>query len=120
MNDSTVLLAALGIVSACVGGLIWVIKHMFEQVVPALDKVVDSMMANTTATKAADAYLRERNGRDNQVHKDLIKSINAIPEQIIKTADITSKVLKDSVSDQHIVNQTVDTQNVNKVVADKK
>lgn len=78
MSDSTVLLAALGIVSACVGALIYVIKFMFQKIVPLLESLTISTDKNTKATKKADEYLRERNGRDNEFHGEVMKGLKAI------------------------------------------
>jgi len=79
--ETTVLLAALAIVSACVGALVWVIKHLFTQILPVLNNVVKVTELNTEATKAADAYLRERNGRDIHFHENVMKALVAIQKK---------------------------------------
>lgn len=95
MNDnSTVLLAALGIVSACVAGLLWVIKFMFKELLPTIQGLEHATKANTSATKSADKYLKERNGRDTKIHTELVTAIKEIPAQIVETASITAKELK--------------------------
>jgi hypothetical protein len=104
MQDSsayTVLAVAIvGVLATCVGGLIWVIKTMFRQIIPLIEngnkiiaKVDVSTRANTKATKAADAYLRQRNGRDVEFQKANIAAIQAVPDQIIASAKITAKIL---------------------------
>lgn len=133
MSESAVLIAALGVVSACVGGLIWIIKFLFEKLLPRIDEgnVALSHLAkatdqNTRATKAADAYLRDRNGRDaehakvslentNRTHKELIAAIAEIPAQIIATADVTAKALH-NLPAQQVKKQEVQTQ----IVVEKK
>jgi len=72
--ETTVLLAALGIVSACVGILGWVIKFLFTKILPVLENVV-------VATKSSDTYLRERNGRDIHFHTNVMETLTAIKEQ---------------------------------------
>jgi len=89
--ETTVLLAALGIVSACVGILGWVIKFLFTKILPVLENVV-------VATKSSDTYLRERNGRDIHFHENIMKSLLVIQEGATK---------------QTVVEQTVENQIVN-------
>ncbi len=114
MSDNTIILAALGIVASCVAGLIWVIKYMFSRIVPALEGLTNSTVANTVATKRADDYLRDRNGRDNTMHKELIKAVGDISQQIIDTADVTAKTLVDHPIAQKVETQVVQTQVVKK------
>lgn len=113
MNEAP-LIAALGIVSACVAGLIWVIKRMFSDIVPALDGLKRATDQNTSATKSADEYLRDRNGRDKEHHKATLKSINAIPatlKKIAKDQEIAIikavKVERQSVTEQRVEHQTI-------------
>lgn len=115
MNEA-VLLSALGIVGACFAGLIWVIKFQFEKIIPALDGLKNATDNNTEATKSADTYLRERNGRDAKMHVELIASIKEIPKQIIDTADKTAHALMDTPISQHVEKQEVKHQ----VVVEKK
>ena len=96
--ENTVLLAALAIVSACVGSLVWVIKHLFTEILPVIHNLVKVTELNTEATKSSDAYLRERNGRDNHFHGEVMAALKAIEEQ--------SK-------NQHVDEQTVEHQTVN-------
>ena len=96
--ETTVLLAALAIVSACVGSLVWVIKHLFTEILPVINNLVKVTELNTQATKSADIYLRERNGRDNHFHTEVMEALNAIKEQ--------SK-------NQQVAEQTVEHQTVN-------
>ena len=113
MTNDASLLAALAIVSTCVLALVWVIKHLFTSIIPALDGLNKVTELNTKATKMADAYLRERNGRDIEFHTELMASMNAIPEQIKDTAKITAKELvkiQANLPAQNIENQHVDKQ----------
>lgn len=113
MEDGA-LIAALGIVSACVGGLIWVIKKMFNDILPAINGLKNATEQNTKATKSADVYLRERNGRDNEHHKAVLDSLDAIPTTLKKIADDQQKAIikavnvdKQSITEQKVENQTV-------------
>ena len=113
MNEAP-LIAALGIVSACVGGLIWVIKRMFSDVVPALEGLKKATDQNTSATKAADTYLRDRNGRDKEHHTASLRAIRAIPVTLKKIADDQEKAIiravkveKQSVTEQKVEHQTI-------------
>lgn len=122
-GNATTTIAIVGVLATCVGGLLWIIKFLFNQLLPRLDvgnvileKLTVATQENTTATKNADKYLQERNGRDNEMHAEMIKAINAIPEQIIKTATVTAKVLAATPVEQHIGTQKVETQ----VVREKK
>lgn len=123
MNDAG-LLAALGIVSACVAGLIWVIKFMFSKLMPMIEKSnilaeqgIKVGEANTSATKAADSYLRERNGRDAEHHRATLKAINAIPSTLKKIANAQEKAIikavkveRQSVTEQKVEHQTIRSQ----------
>lgn len=113
--DATVAIAVVGVLGTCVGGLIWVIKKMFNQIIPAIDSLTKATQGNTRATKSADTYLRERNGRDASMHKELIQAVQAIPEQIIETANITAKALADTPITQKVDKQEVKTQVVKEV-----
>jgi hypothetical protein len=95
-NPDAVTLAALGILSTCVLGLIWIIKFMFTRLLPVIEagstataKLTEVTKKNTLQIKAADEYLRHRNGRDNEMHTELIKAVREIPAQIITTGALS-------------------------------
>lgn len=115
MNDAG-LLAALGIVSACVAGLIWVIKTMFNNIIPTLKELTQATRQNTSATKSADKYLKERNGRDVEKHAELLKATKAIPKTMQRIADDQSKAILRAVEvkEQHVEHQHVDRQTTEK------
>jgi hypothetical protein len=50
-------------------------------------KLITAINHNTKATQSADIYLRERNGRDSEIHKELIKEMKAIPIAMNLVAD---------------------------------
>ena len=121
VSSEAPLLAALTIVSACVAVLVWVIKFMFTKILPAMEnnnKLTAQAnvltKANTKATKSADEYLRERNGRDNEHHAAVLESIKAIPTAMNKIARDQEraiikavKVEKQSVAEQKVEHMTV-------------
>jgi CHASE2 domain-containing sensor protein len=108
VNDAG-LLAALGIVSACVAGLIWVIKRMFNDILPALNHLTKATVQNTEATKSADTYLKQRNGRDIEKHAELLLATQAIPTTLQQIADEQAKAIISAmeVREQHVAFQTV-------------
>lgn len=92
-SDSAVALAALGIVSVLCAALIWILKYVFKELKPALLVVSKSVDHNTAATKAADKYLRERNGRDNEFQIENIAAIRAIPTTMQGIADAQKEAI---------------------------
>lgn len=90
-SDAPVILAILGVLGTCVGGLIWVIKRLFERVVPAMDnisialeKLSTSTESNTRAIKAADTYLQKRNGATDKHHANVTKAVKAVSDTVNK------------------------------------
>lgn len=94
VDQNAVTLAVIGILATCVGGLLWIIKFMFTKLLPAIDGLTKATVSNTRAASASTRYLKKRNGRDGEMHKELIKAVGAIPEQIVATANVTAKQLK--------------------------
>lgn len=122
MANDAGLLAALGVVSACVAGLLWIIKFMFNRLVPLLENSNKLMAesnnltkANTKITHNADQYLRQRNGRDIEFHAKQLESINAIPIKMQEIADAQAKTLIENfkkLPSQNIEHQYVDNQEI--------
>lgn len=108
MGGDAAFIAALGILATCVGGLLWVIKFVFTKLIPAIDHLTDATKRNTLATKSADEYLRQRNGRDNEMHGQVLGALKAIPGEMKKLAD--SSVEQVGAIVQNISRQTVETQ----------
>lgn len=73
-----VVLAIVAILATTVGALIWVIKYMFDKILPILESLRDSVEENTKQTKSNDEYLRERNGRDSKFWIEVRESMRAI------------------------------------------
>lgn len=61
MNDgNTVALAAIAALGTCVGLISWVMHKVLGDIGPAI--------------KSMDNYLRERNGRDNEMHQERMQA----------------------------------------------
>jgi len=121
MNSSTdpyVFTAVIGVLSLAVGALIWVIKFMFTKLLPTIEGLTTATRANTSATKSADTYLRQRNGRDIEKHEELLKATEAIPQKMQKIADTQAKTLIENlkklpaqnIEHQHVKDQTIENQ----------
>lgn len=109
MNDASIV-AIVTVLGTAVGALIWIIKYLFDKMSPSIDGLARATDANTKAISSADAYLKRRNGRDSQMHKELIKAVGDISKQIIKTADTAAKVLEETPVGQVIEKQEVKKQ----------
>lgn len=110
--DNAVTLAVVGVLATCVGGLLWIIKFMFNKMVPMMEENIKATIANTEATRSADKYLKERNGRDIEKHEELIKATEAIPVKMQYIADTQAKAIVNNlkqVKEQKVTHQYVDT-----------
>lgn len=121
LPESAVTLAIVGILGTCVAGLIWVIKTMFSSIIPvvengnnAIEKLVEMTKINTDATKTADKYLRDRNGRDAEMHLELLKATKQIPTTMQEIADKQAEAILTNI--KQVNEQTVAYQKVDKVV----
>ncbi len=76
--DNETTLAIVAILATCVAALVWVIKFMFTKIVPLLEGLTAAVEKNTAATEKADQYLKERNGRDNEMHQQVLMDLHAI------------------------------------------
>jgi len=127
MNEASTL-AIIGILGATTGALVWIIKYLFTSFKPVMDNLVRATEENTKATQSADEYLRERNGRDIEFHKEIMVSLKEIPAQAKKQAeqvveelhrvgDLTAERLVQSAEQtkhQTVTEQTVEHQIVEK------
>ncbi len=82
--DAYAVVAIVGVLATCVGALIWIIKYIFQHLTPAIDNLKNATSANTKATRSADKYLKERNGRDGEIHKELFNKIDIQNEALVK------------------------------------
>lgn len=103
-SSSTVLLAALGIVSTCVLGLIWVIKYLFQKILPVLEGMGENLDANTRQTATTEAAILKVDTHIaglNSSHKKMTDrainsmakvetSIEAVPDKLQQIADDSS------------------------------
>ncbi len=98
--DPYIITGVVGILATCVGGLLWIIKFMFQRLVPLIEEGNKATQANTRATKSADTYLRGRNGRDAEFHDELIKEIQTMPDKItqeIKEQHVSAQVVEKAI-----------------------
>lgn len=123
-DNSSVTLAVVAVLATCVGGLLWVIKFMFTKLLPVIEKgaksnevLVKATKQNTEQIKVADEYQRHRNGRDQEMHKELIKAIAEIPKQIVATGKISDASRKDTAKNTGDTAEAV--KKVNKTLKDQ-
>jgi len=67
--------------------------------------------ANTKTVSETKDYIKDRNGRDGEIHKELIKEIHEIPKQMLKVADRNLEAYKQmtqEIKQQHVHSQVVD------------
>jgi len=104
----------LGASGAVVITVLLFLKYMREEAIKrdaTYLKIAANLNKNTKTTKSFDTYLRERNGRDGEVHELLIKEIHKIPQKMIEVADRNLKAYKkmhQEVNEQHVKSQIVD------------
>jgi hypothetical protein len=121
----------VAILASCVAGLLWIIKFLFTRLIPRLDKgnevmegLVEATKLNTRAVKSADDSRRIVRTRDTKIaeqlikttkesHDTMIKAVQDIPTQIIKSAALTAKAIHETPPSQKIDKQEVNTQIVN-------
>ena len=92
MNEAATL-AIIGILGATTAALVWIIKYLFASFMPVMDNLVRATEENTKATKSADEYLRDRNGRDKTFHEEIMLSLKEIPDQAKTQAEEVAKEL---------------------------
>jgi len=92
--EATVIISIIAILGTTTGALIWIIKHLFEKIYPVLDKLVVATETNTQATISSETYLRQRNGRDIEFHKEMMAKIQAIPTKVDEQTGVLAKELK--------------------------
>lgn len=77
----------LTIIATFVGVLRWILKVHIGIIEPALHALIKATEANTRATEAADAYLRERNGRDHEFWEEVRDSLEGMQLKMVDLAD---------------------------------
>ena len=85
----------------------------------SIDKSTKATLENTKATKSADIYLRERNGRDGEIHAAQIKTISTLTTTLKDRWEKDSKqqneilkavqaIGKQEVTEQHVEHLSVE------------
>lgn len=84
----------------------------YAKVARALENNVKALENNEKAVASADKYLRERNGRDAQSHKELMVAVQAIPTTMQSIADNQADAIVTAVTvkEQNVGKQTVEHQ----------
>lgn len=129
-GNTSVTLAVIAILGSTVGALVYVIKFMFNKVIPMLEqqikvtgKLLTATSNNTSATKSADEYLRQRNGRDAEKHQELLEVTKEIPLTLQRIADTQAesiikaiKIKEQHVEHQHVEISSVEHEDIKKLV----
>lgn len=84
----------------------------YNKVATALNRLTLATQKNTEATKSADVYLRQRNGRDIEKHTELLKATEEIPKTMQKIADEQAVALLQAIQNQEVKEQRVEHQTV--------
>lgn len=110
-------ISQLGASGAVVIVVIFFLKYLREENAKnniALDKLTKATIQNTAATKSADTYLRQRNGRDIEKHQELLVATKAIPDTLKQIADdqATAIIKAVTVKEQHVEHAHVEHQTV--------
>ncbi len=132
--DNAVAIAAIGLAATMGGGVIWLAKFFAnrlskdlqahtkasEEVKQASLKQAESNVANTKALNSFEIYLRERNGRDNEMHAEQIQTMREMVTGF-KSFTGAAQTRQDgilaeirSIGAQHVKEQTVEHQTVEK------
>lgn len=77
MSEQAVL-AIIGLLATTVGALIWVIKHMFDKLLPVIESLKESVDNNTEQTRENREYLEERNGKDSRIWQETFSAIKEL------------------------------------------
>lgn len=128
-NSNAVALAALGVLASCIACVVWVVRTVLGRVAPALDKhsrSADNISATVKkldgSIKSFDTYLRERNGRDNEMFTAQIAAMKSLKDNFSAMTESThekdSEILKE-IRQIKIKTQDVKTQHVHKQVVDE-
>lgn len=103
IDNNSVTLAVVAILATCVAGLLWIIKFMFNRLLPLIEKSTKASVAAQKSSNENTKYLKDRNGRDAEIHERLIKEIQTMPEKISQ-----------DVLEQHVERQEVKSAKITK------
>ncbi len=83
MSDQIVL-GIIGVLGTAVGALIWVIKYMFDKLLPVIESLKESVDNNAEQTKENREYLEKRNGKDSRIWQEAFEAIKDLKESYEK------------------------------------
>lgn len=114
MTDTSIAIAAIGIVATSVAALIWITKYLLVELKRSTDRNTAASIKVAKATDRNTAYLKERNGRDSEVHKELLKQMQANTKVLYSIESQRTKesnAILEAIAKIHIVKQQkVETQ----------
>lgn len=85
MSEQAVL-AIIGLLATTVGALIWVIKYMFDKLLPVIESLKEAVDNNAKQTKENKEYLEHRNGRDSKIWKETFEAIKELRDSYGKSS----------------------------------
>lgn len=132
--DNAVAISAIGLAATMGGGVLWLAKFFAnrlskdlqahtrasEEVKSASLKQAASNEATTKALNSFETYLRERNGRDNEMHSEQIEAMRQLNHGFKaftqSATDRQEGILAEirTIGAQHVKEQTVEHQTVEK------
>lgn len=77
MSEQAVL-SIIGLLATTVGALIWVIKYMFDKLLPVIESLKESVDNNAQQTKENREYLEKRNGKDSRIWQETFEAIKEL------------------------------------------
>lgn len=103
-NATSIIIALIAVIGTMGGAIIWFAKWAMNNFSRDLKAHTQAADKNTTSNNKLaravdnfDAYLRERNGRDAEIHKELINmqkgivdAVGTLPDAMQKVADASS------------------------------
>lgn len=126
MNDNGVALAAIAIVGTTVGALIWIVKFLMMQMRRSLDKNTSAQLKVVQATESHDRYLKDRNGRDMEVHNELLTQMKenrsifySTEKRRTQEFEAIMEAIPKTIKKQEVANQVVQVAHVDKMKTGK-
>ncbi len=133
MNDNnTVALAAIGVLGTAVVALAAVANYALKRLGGDLREHTKAAIQQTASNEkvgefisSSEQYLRDRNGRDAEIHKEMMVQIQATTDAVKEVPKMLDKVAKTSVKtiirsfgdipEQHVEHQHVEIAELKKV-----
>lgn len=105
-------LAALALAGTTItilgGGIVWVARYSIRNYRESQQEASRDLKEHTKAAVELKTYLKDRNGRDAEIHKELMKEMKEIPIAVRELADRNLKAHQNIRTPVKV--QTVETQ----------